>query len=52
MSWLVYAARSAFFAGLVAIFGKIGVRGVDNTLATTIGAVCADGQGGVDGPLA
>jgi bacterial/archaeal transporter family protein len=39
VSWLVYAGLSAFFAGLVAIFGKIGVRGVDNTLATTIRAV-------------
>ena len=39
MSWVVYATLSACFAGLVAIFGKIGVRGVDNTLATTIRAV-------------
>ncbi len=39
MSWLVYAALSALFAGLVAIFGKIGVRGIDNTLATTIRAI-------------
>jgi transporter family protein len=34
MSWLGYALLSAVFAGLVAIFGKIGVRDVDSTLAT------------------
>jgi transporter family protein len=38
MSWVAYAGLSALFAGLVAIFGKIGVRGVDSTLATTIRA--------------
>jgi bacterial/archaeal transporter family protein len=38
MSWLVYAGLSALFAGLVAIFGKIGVRGVDSTVATTVRA--------------
>lgn len=36
MSWIIYAILSAFFAGLVAIFGKIGIAGVDNTLATTV----------------
>ena len=35
MSWIGYASLSAVLAGLVAIFGKIGVRGVDSTLATT-----------------
>src|SRR5262245_45069507 len=39
MNWLEYALLSAFFAGLVAIFGKIGVRSVDSTLATTARAV-------------
>lgn len=34
MSWLGYALLSAVFAGLVAIFGKIGMRDVDATLAT------------------
>src|ERR1700754_2550639 len=37
--WLVYALLSAFFAGLVAIFGKLGVRDVDSTLATTVRAI-------------
>lgn len=36
MSWIIYAILSAFFAGLVAIFGKIGIGGIDNTLATTV----------------
>ena len=34
MNWLGYALLSAVFAGLVAIFGKIGMRDVDSTLAT------------------
>ncbi len=38
MGWIGYAALSAALAGLVAIFGKIGVRGVDNTMATTVRA--------------
>ncbi len=33
MSWATYAVLSAFFAALVAIFGKIGVAGVDSNLA-------------------
>jgi transporter family protein len=36
MSWIVLALLSAFFAALVAIFGKIGISGIDTTLATTI----------------
>ena len=39
MHWLGYALLSAFFAGLAAIFGKIGVRDVDATLATTARAI-------------
>jgi transporter family protein len=39
MNWLGYALLSALFAGLVAIFGKIGVRDVDSTLATAARAV-------------
>ena len=39
MLWLIFALLSAFFAALVAIFGKIGVRGVDPTVATAIRAV-------------
>lgn len=33
--WLIPALLSALFAGLVAIFGKAGVREVDSTTATT-----------------
>lgn len=39
MHWTIYAIGSAVFASLVAIFGKIGLKGVDSTLATTIRAV-------------
>ncbi len=39
MNWLGYALLSALFAGLVAIFGKVGVRDVDSTLATAARAV-------------
>lgn len=39
MNWLGYALLSALFAGLVAIFGKVGVRNVDATLATAARAV-------------
>jgi transporter family protein len=38
MNWLGYALLSALFAGLVAIFGKVGVREVDSTLATAVRA--------------
>lgn len=36
MSWVIYAILSAFFAALVAIFGKIGIRGVNSNLAVAI----------------
>ena len=39
MNWLGYALLSALFAGLVAIFGKVGVRDVDSTLATAARSV-------------
>ena len=39
MTWIFYAAGSAVFAALVAIFGKIGLKGIDSTLATTVRAV-------------
>ena len=39
MSWIFYALGSAIFAGLVAIFGKLGLKGVDSTLATTVRAI-------------
>ena len=31
--WIIYSLLSAIFAGLVAIFGKIGLKDVDSTLA-------------------
>jgi bacterial/archaeal transporter family protein len=36
MTWAFYAILSAFFASLVAIFGKIGIKGVDSNLAVAI----------------
>jgi len=36
MNWITYAILSAFFASLVAIFGKIGIRGIDSNLAVAI----------------
>jgi transporter family protein len=39
MSWAIYALLSAFFASLVAIFGKIGVKNVDSNLAVAIRTV-------------
>jgi bacterial/archaeal transporter family protein len=39
MNWIFYALLSAIFASLVAIFGKVGLKDVDSTLATTIRAV-------------
>jgi transporter family protein len=39
MSYVVYAVLSAFFASLVAIFGKIGIKGVDSNLAVAIRTV-------------
>src|SRR5258708_10027998 len=39
MSWVLRALIGAIFAALVAILGKIGLQGVDTTLATTIRAV-------------
>ena len=37
--WFFYALLSSVFAALVAIFGKIGLQGVDSTLATTVRSV-------------
>ena len=39
MSWIIYALLSAVFAALVAVFGKIGLKGLDSTLATTIRSI-------------
>ena len=38
-SWILFALGSAAFAALVAIFGKIGITGIDSTLATTVRAI-------------
>lgn len=37
--WLVYALLSAVAASFVAIFGKVGMKGIDSTLATTIRSI-------------
>ena len=37
--WLLYAFLSAITAALVAIFAKMGLKGIDSTLATTVRAV-------------
>jgi transporter family protein len=39
MTWIIYALLSAIFAAAVAIFAKLGLKGVDSTLATTVRAV-------------
>jgi bacterial/archaeal transporter family protein len=39
MNYIAYAILSAFFASLVAILGKIGLRGVDSNLAVAIRTV-------------
>lgn len=39
MHWTIFALLSAIFASLVAILGKIGLKDVDSTLATSIRSV-------------
>ena len=39
MNWTIYALLSAVFAALVAIFGKLGLKNIDSTLATTIRSI-------------
>ncbi len=39
MNWLVWALLSALFAGLTAVFAKVGVKDVDSNLATAIRTV-------------
>ena len=41
--WLFYAFLSALFAALVAIFGKLGLKTIDSTLATTIRSIIMAG---------
>lgn len=38
-TWLIYALLSAVFAALVAIFGKMGLSGLDANTATAIRAI-------------
>lgn len=38
-TWAIYAVLSAFFASLVAIFGKIGIKGVSSNLAVAVRTV-------------
>lgn len=42
-SWILYATLSAVFASLVSIFGKIGLKNVDSTLATTVRSIVMAG---------
>ena len=39
MEWFIFALLSAVFAALVAIFGKMGLQGIDSTTATAARAV-------------
>lgn len=39
LNWQIYAIGSAFFAGLTAIFGKLGVENLNSNLATLIRTV-------------
>ena len=34
--WIIYAAGSAFFAGLTSILAKCGIRRTDSTVATAV----------------
>ena len=38
-SWVMYAFGAAFFAALTAVFGKLGVSGLNSNLATLIRTV-------------
>jgi bacterial/archaeal transporter family protein len=37
--WIIFALLSALAASLVAIFGKMGLQGIDTNIATTIRAI-------------
>ncbi len=43
MTWILPALLSAFFASLVAVFGKLGLKGIDSTLATSVRALVMAG---------
>lgn len=38
-AWLIFSILSALMASLVAIFGKLGLKNIDSTLATTIRSI-------------
>lgn len=41
--WIIYALLSAISAAGVAIFGKIGIKNIDSTLATTVRSIIMAG---------
>jgi len=41
--WIVYALLAALFAALVALFGKVGLKNVDSTLATAVRSIVMAG---------
>lgn len=41
--WIIYALLSAVTAALVAVFGKLGLKDMDPTLATTVRAIIMTG---------
>lgn len=41
--WLIYAFLSAIFAALVAILAKLGLKGIDSTLATAVRSIIMAG---------
>ena len=45
--WMLYAFISALFAGLVAVLGKLGLKNIDPTLATTVRAFIMAGFLGI-----
>jgi transporter family protein len=38
-AWLIFSILSALMASLVAVFGKLGLKNIDSTLATTIRSI-------------
>ncbi|MBP9760495.1 MAG: EamA family transporter [Candidatus Pacebacteria bacterium] len=42
-TWMIFALLSAVFAALVGIFGKVGLKDLDTTLATAVRAVIMAG---------
>jgi transporter family protein len=43
MWWLIYAFLSSITAALVAIFARLGLKGIDSTLATTVRSIIMAG---------